>query len=154
VFETAPLEDEVTIAGDVEVVLSISSDRPTVDFTAKLVDVHPPSTDYPQGFAMNLCDGILRACFRNGFECAEPLVPGEVAQIRIALYPTANRFLPGHRIRLEIASSNFPRFDVNPNFSPGQDLAAARMKALNTLHFGPSCPAFLRVHRLGRRTEA
>jgi uncharacterized protein len=150
VFETAPLEEEVAIAGDVEVVLSISSDRPTVDFTAKLVDVHPPSTDYPQGFAMNLCDGILRACFRNGFERVEPLVLGEVAQIRIELYPTANRFLPGHRIRLEIASSNFPRFDVNPNFVPGQDLAAARLKALNTLHFGPDCPAHLLVHRLGR----
>jgi uncharacterized protein len=148
VFETSPLEEEVTIAGDVAVVLSISSDRPTTDFTAKLVDVHPPSADYPQGFAMNLCDGVLRACFRNGFERVEPLTPGEAARVRIELYPTANRFLPGHRIRLEVASSNFPRFDVNPNFAAGEDLAAARLPALNTLHFGPGAPAYIQVWRL------
>jgi uncharacterized protein len=150
VFQTPPLAEELTIAGDVAVVLCISSDRPTTDFTAKLVDVHPPSGDYPQGFAMNLCDGILRASFRNGFERAEPLVPGEVAEIRIELYPIANRFSPGHRIRLEIASSNFPRFDVNPNFAVDEDLAAARVKALNTLHFGPHRVAFLQVYRLDR----
>jgi uncharacterized protein len=149
VFETPPLKEAVTIAGDVAVVLSVASDRPTTDFTAKLVDVYPPSPHYPRGYAMNLCDGILRACFRNGFERPEPLVPGEVVQVRIALYPTANRFLPGHRIRLEIASSNFPRFDVNPNFSVAEDLAAGRVTAVNTLHFGPDRPAYLEVFRLG-----
>jgi uncharacterized protein len=153
VFETPPLEKEVTIAGDVAVVLCISSDRPTTDFTAKLVDVHPPSEEYPQGFAMNLCDGILRASFRNGFERAEALVPGEAAGIRIELYPTANRFMPGHRIRVEIASSNFPRFDVNPNFAVDEDLAVARVKALNTLHFGPRCAAYLQVYRLDGLAE-
>jgi uncharacterized protein len=106
------------IAGDVAVTLFISSDRPTTDFTAKLVDVHPPSRTIRRAIAMNLCDGILRACFRNGFTRHEPLVPGEVAELTIMLYPTANRFLAGHRIRLEISSSNFPRFDVNPNFDP------------------------------------
>jgi uncharacterized protein len=148
VFETAPLEEAVKIAGDVSVVLSIESDRPTSDFTAKLVDVHPPSPDYPQGYAMNLCDGILRACFREGFERHEPLVPGEVARIRIMLYPTANLFLPGHRIRLEIASSNFPRFDVNPNFAAGDALSAARVAAVNTLHFGSGRPAYLEVDQV------
>lgn len=149
VFETPPLAEEVTIAGDVAVTLFVSSDRPTTDFTGKLVDVHPPSADWPAGFAMNLCDGILRACYRNGFERAAPLVPDEVAEVTIRLFPTANRFLKGHRIRLEIASSNFPRFDVNPNFAAGQDLAQVRVRATNTLHFGPAHPAKLLLHRLG-----
>jgi len=123
VFETAPLAQAVTLVGDVALVLFIASDRLTMDFTAKLVDVHSPSDSYPQGYAMNLCDGNLSACFRNGFAKAEALVPGEVAELTIRLYPTANRFLQGHRIRIEVASSNFPRFDVNPNVAPGDDLS-------------------------------
>lgn len=132
IVEDAPL----TVVGDVEVTLFVSSDRPTTDFTAKLVDVHPPSDDYPQGFAMNLCDGILRAPFREGFDRLTPLAPGEVAELTIRLYPTANRFMPGHRLRLEIASSNFPRFDVNPNDAPGEDLSPVRFKAVNAVHVG------------------
>lgn len=148
VFETPPLGEDVTIAGDVAVTLFVSSDRPTTDFTAKLVDVHPPTADYPDGFAMNLTDGILRASFRNGFTRHEPLLPGEVAEMTIRLYPTANRFLAGHRIRLEISSSNFPRFDVNPNFAPGEDLSPVRVPAINRVHIGPDQPSRLHLHRL------
>ncbi|TVR58784.1 MAG: CocE/NonD family hydrolase, partial [Candidatus Competibacteraceae bacterium] len=148
VFETPPLDEDVTIAGDVAVTLFVSSDRPTTDFTAKLVDVHPPGPDYPEGFAMNLTDGILRASFRNGFSRPEPLSPGEVAELTIRLYPTANRFLAGHRIRLEVSSSNFPRFDVNPNFAPGEDLSPVRLPAINRVHLGPDQPSRLLLHRL------
>lgn len=148
VFETEPLDADVIIAGDVAVELFVTSDRSTTDFTAKLVDVHPPTADYPQGYAMNLCDGILRACFRNGFERVEPLLPGELARLTVRLYPTANRFLRGHRIRLEIASSNFPRFDVNPNFAAGDDLSSVRVLARNTVHYGPDTPSRLMVHRM------
>lgn len=145
VFETPPLEQAKTIAGDVSVRLFISSDRPTTDITAKLVDVYPPTPDYPHGYAMNLSDGILRTCYRNGFEqqCA---LPGEdVVELTLRLYPTANRFEIGHRIRLEISSSNFPRFDVNPNHEVGQDLSAVKFSALNSVYSGPDHPSCLLV---------
>lgn len=145
VFETPALQQAVTLAGNVSVRLFISSDRPTTDFTAKLVDVYPPTKDYPHGYAMNLSDGILRTCYRDGFEHQSPLPEQGVVCITIRLYPTANRFEIGHRIRLEISSSNFPRFDVNPNHEVGNDLSAVKCRALNTLCFGseyPSCLQF------------
>lgn len=123
VFETPPLEQAVTIAGDLSVQLFISSDRPTTDITAKLVDVYPPTPDYPHGYAMNLSDGILRTCYRDGFEQQRALPDQEVVEVTVRLYPTANRFEIGHRLRLEISSSNFPRFDVNPNHEVGNDLS-------------------------------
>jgi uncharacterized protein len=87
----------------------------STDFTAKLIDVHPPSEDYPEGFAMNLTEGILRARYRDSWEEPAPMVPGEVYAITIELFPTANLFARGHRLRLDISSSNFPHFDINPN---------------------------------------
>ena len=114
-FETPPLEQDLEIAGPVEVKLWVSSSAPDTDFTAKLIDVYPPSRDYPMGYALNLSDSILRVRYRDGSGTARFLGPGEVASITIVLYPTANRFRKGHRIRLDVSSSNFPRFDVNPN---------------------------------------
>ena len=114
-FETAPLEAEVEIAGPVEVILHASSSALDTDFTAKLLDVYPHTVDEPGGYELNVCDSILRARFRNGYERAEPLTPGEVYELRIVLYPNANRFARGHRVRVDISSSNYPRFDANPN---------------------------------------
>ncbi len=148
VFQTAPLARPVTLAGEVAVTLFVSSDRHTTDFTAKLVDVCPPNPDYPHGFAMNLCDGILRACYRNGFDRVDPLPQGGTVRLVIRLYPTANRFEIGHRIRLEIASSNFPRFDVNPNAEAGNDLSLTRLPAHNSIHTGPQAPSRLEVWTL------
>jgi putative CocE/NonD family hydrolase len=85
------------------------------DFTAKLLDVFPPNADYPEGVAINITDSILRARYRNSWEQPELLEPGAVYVFVFQLYPTANMFKAGHRIRLDISSSNFPRFDVNPN---------------------------------------
>lgn len=148
VFETAPLTVPVTIAGNVGLRLFVSSDRPTTDFTAKLVDVYPPTPDYPHGYAMNLTDGILRSCYRDGFDRMAALHPDEVAELIVRLYPTANRFEVGHRIRVEISSSNFPRFDVNPNHEVGKDLSPIRFCALNTVHCGPDYPSSLILDRL------
>ncbi len=145
VFETAPLDAPLTVAGNVSVRLFVSSDRPTTDFTAKLVDVYPPSSDYPQGFAMNLTDGILRAAYHAGFDEARPLPADGVTMLTVQLYPTANRFERGHRIRLEIASSNFPRFDVNPNDQPGADLSPNRRIARNSIHTGGGTPSCLNL---------
>jgi putative CocE/NonD family hydrolase len=95
--------------------LWVASDGPDTDFTAKLIDVYPPSNDYPEGFAMNLTEGILRARYRDSWEEPSLLAPGEVYAVTIELFPTSNLFASGHRLRLDIASSNFPHFDVNPN---------------------------------------
>jgi putative CocE/NonD family hydrolase len=115
VFATRPLDDELEVTGPVSVRLWISSDAPDTDFTAKLTDVYPPCEDYPYGFAMNLTEGLLRVRYRDSWERPAPMVPGEVYAITIELFPIANLFCRGHRLRLDISSSNFPHFDVNPN---------------------------------------
>jgi putative CocE/NonD family hydrolase len=114
-FRSAPLERDVEVTGPITVKLWVASSAPDTDFTAKLVDEHPPGEDYPEGFAMNVADGILRLRYRNGFERGEPLVPGEVYAVTIEPQATSNLFRAGHRIRLDVSSSNFPHFDVNPN---------------------------------------
>jgi uncharacterized protein len=124
VFETAPLTHDVAIAGPVDITLFASSTGTDTDFTAKLVDVYPPSADFPQGFDMNLTDGILRASYRDNSPTRHLLVAGRVYRLAIRPFDTANVFKKGHRIRLDISSSNFPRFDVNPN--TGEPLGANR----------------------------
>lgn len=115
VFETDPLAEDTEITGAISATLWISSDCLDTDFTVKLIDVYPPNEDYPQGFAMNLCDGILRCRYRDSWENPAPLVPGQPTKITIDTFPTSNLFKKGHKIRIDISSSNFPHFDVNPN---------------------------------------
>jgi uncharacterized protein len=109
VYTTDPLEEPLEVTGPVKVVLYASSSAVDTDFTAKLVDVAPC------GFARNLTDSIVRARYREDRAADRLLVPGEVAQFTIDLIATANLFKRGHAIRVEISSSNFPRFDRNPN---------------------------------------
>ena len=134
VFETAPLEEDVEITGPIEIRLWISSDAPDTDFTAKLIDHYPPGPDNPDGFAMNLTDGILRCRYRNSWEKPEALNAGEIARIMIEPMPASNLFKKGHRIRLDISSSNFPHFDVNPNTFEPEGKAIRRQCAVNTVH--------------------
>jgi len=115
VFCTPPLPRDIEVSGPVTVQLWIASDAPDTDFSAKLIDVYPPNEDYPEGFAMNLTEGILRARYRDSWEEPSLLVPGEIYAVTIELFPTSNLFALGHRLRLDIASSNFPHFDINPN---------------------------------------
>ncbi len=133
VFQTAPLEAPLQVVGPIEAELFVATDGPDTDFTAKLIDMHPPSVDYPKGYGMNLTDGILR--LRYAEDPVKPRLrsPGEVVRIRITLFPTANLFLPGHRIRLDISSSNFPKFDVNPNTGEPEGVARRRRIAVNTV---------------------
>jgi uncharacterized protein len=125
------------------VTLWASSSAPDTDFTVKLIDVHPPNPDYPDGFAQNLSDSIIRARYRNSWEQPELLEPGQVYPFEIVLYPTANTFAPGHRIRLDVSSSNFPRFDVNPN--TGGPLGRERRVALadNAIYHDPEHPSHI-----------
>ena len=134
VFRTEPLEEDVEVTGPVEVVLQVSSTAPDTDFTAKLIDEYPPNHDYPLGFDLNIGDSITRMRYRSSLERAELMEPGKVYTVRIHLYPTSNLFQKGHRIRLDISSSNFPRFDLNPN--TGEPLQEHRrmVPADNTVH--------------------
>jgi putative CocE/NonD family hydrolase len=114
-FQTEPLAQPVEVSGPVEVHLWASSSAVDTDFTAKLIDVFPPNEDYPDGLAINLTDSILRARYRNGWEKPELMEPGKAYEFVFQLYHTSNLFPKGHRIRVDISSSNWPRFDVNPN---------------------------------------
>jgi putative CocE/NonD family hydrolase len=127
--------------GPIEAELYVSTDGPDTDFTAKLIDVHPPSADYPKGYAMILTDGILR--LRYAEDPAHPRLhaPGEVVKIRITLFPTANLFLQGHRIRLDVSSSNFPKFDVNPNTGEPEGQALRKRIAVNTVFVDAARPS-------------
>lgn len=133
VFQTAPLEADMEVTGELSVKLWISSSTPDTDFTAKLVDVYPSNADWPAGFEMNIADGILRARFRDSLKEEKLMEPGKAYPITIRLYPTSNIFKKGHRIRVDISSSNFPRFDINPN--TGEPLNDNRrvQSAVNTI---------------------
>jgi putative CocE/NonD family hydrolase len=109
VYTSQPLNQSLAIAGPVKMKLFASTDGPDTDWVVKLVDV------YPDGFAMNIAEGILRARYRKGTDKMELLKPGEVYEFEIDLVGTANVFLPGHRIRVDVTSSHYPQFDRNPN---------------------------------------
>ncbi len=115
VFQTEPLTADMTVIGPITVKLFASVTTVDADFTAKLVDVYPSSTDWPGGFDLNLTDAIVRGRYRATRDHAVMLQPGRVYEFTIDPFPTANVFKKGHRIRVDISSSNFPRFDVNPN---------------------------------------
>ncbi|MCH8205396.1 MAG: CocE/NonD family hydrolase, partial [Chloroflexi bacterium] len=129
VYTSEPLEEDLEVTGPVIAKLYASTDGRDTDFTAKLVDVHP------DGYALNLCDGIIRGRYRESTSTQKLLEPGEVYEFTIDLWPTSNVFMKGHRVRVEISSSNFPRFDRNPNTGStfGRD-AELRVAQQTVLH--------------------
>lgn len=137
VYSTPVLEEPVQVSGRVEVVLYVSSSACDTDFTAKLVDV------YPDGRAFNVLEGILRMRFRESPTRPELMHPGRIYEITIDLDSTSNWFGPGHRVRLEISSSNFPRFDRNLNTGVSGAVSSRRMIARNTIHRGRRYPSRL-----------
>lgn len=142
-FATDSLEKDFEISGTIQAVLYISSSALDTDFTVKLVDEYPPGEDYPRGFAMNITHGITRCRYRNITGHAEQMKPGEVYQIRVFLYPTSNLFKQGHRIRIDISSSNFPHFDVNPNTGAPFGLDQRMIVAENTVYHNQDFPSHL-----------
>lgn len=146
-YTSAPLERPVEVTGPVTLTVYVSSSAPDTDITGKLVDVHP------DGRAEHLTDGILRARYRESASDPQPLEPGRVFELRIDLWATANVFAAGHRIRLEIAGSNFPRFDRNAhtggvNADVGWD---DLRRAVNTVHHSRSYPSRLTLPVIDRR---
>jgi putative CocE/NonD family hydrolase len=143
VFQTEPLAEDVEVTGPVTVTLFVSSSAVDTDFTAKLLDVYPPNADYPLGVDLNIGDSITRMRYRDSLEKAELMKPGEIYRVQIHLYPTANVFAKGHRIRLDVSSSNFPRFDINPN--TGEPLQQHRrlVAADNSVHHNATQASFV-----------
>jgi putative CocE/NonD family hydrolase len=127
-YTTRPLERDTEVTGPVRVKLWACSSAPDTDFVARLIDVHP------DGRAYNLTDGIIRARFRDGHASAL-LEPGRPYPFDIDLWATSNVFKAGHRIRLQVCSSNFPRWDRNPNtghpFGQDDELCAAEQTILH-----------------------
>lgn len=143
VFQTPPLDQDVTIAGPLRVRLFASSSAVDTDFTVKLVDQYPPSVAYPQGYALIIQDSIIRARYRNSEEKAELVQPGKVYEFDIDMWATANRFQKGHRLRLDVSSSNFPRYDVNPNTGEPIGYETHTVIALNTIYHDREHPSRL-----------
>jgi uncharacterized protein len=160
VFRTSPLATDLEVTGEITVQLWASSSAVDTDFTAKLIDVYPPSPDYPGGFDLNLEDGIIRARFRDSLAAEKLMKPGTIYPFTIKLYPTSNVFKRGHRIRVDISSSNFPRFDVNPNTGEPLNNNRRWLTAVNTIYHEsdhPSCivlPIVPVSNQTGRRAAA
>jgi hypothetical protein len=137
VYSTPPFKEDFEVTGPVSLELYASSSAVDTDFTAKLVDV------WPNGYAQNLTEGILRARYRNSPEKAEFINPGEAYKLTLDLWSTSNVFLKGHKLRLEVSSSNFPRFDRNLNTGEDASRATHWEKATNTILHDKDHPSAL-----------
>ena len=131
VYSSEVLKEGIEVTGTLEVVLYVESSAPDTDFTAKLVDV------YPDGRAFNVQEGALRMRYREGFARNLRMKPGEIYEIHLDLHATSNYFRPGHRIRLDVSSSNFPRWDRNLNTGGRNFDERSWTAANNTVHHGP-----------------
>jgi hypothetical protein len=136
VYTTSPLKENTEVTGPVTALVYASSSAVNTDFTAKLVDV------YPDGRAIRICEGIIRADHRDPRVPPSPIEPGRVYPFQIDLWATSNVFMKGHRIRVEISSSNFPRFDRNLNtgsfFATDTNLIKATQVVYHSKEY-PSC---------------
>jgi hypothetical protein len=130
VYQTEPLTERVEVTGNPVVELYASSSAPDTDWFVRLVDV------YPDGLAFNVAQGTIRARYRNGLDKPELIRPGEIVKYTITMMPTSNAFLPGHRIRLDITSSDFPNYNRNHNTGTDQNADATLVTAKQTIYHG------------------
>ena len=137
VYSTAPLASDMEVTGPVSLELYVKSTAVDTDFTAKLVDV------WPDGFAQNLTDGILRTRYRNSQEKPELMTPGQVYMLTIDVWSTSNVFKKGHSLRLEVSSSNFPRFNRNLNTGEDNGTGQQFVPATNTVLHDAQHPSAL-----------
>ena len=135
VFSTPALERDVEATGYITLELYASSSAVDTDFTAMIVDVDP------SGYARFLTDGIVRARYRNSTERAEPIEPGKIYKFAIDLWATSNVFKAGHRIRVYVSSSNFPRFNRNMNTGESTIRSTTMMKAKQTIYHDAEHPS-------------
>ena len=142
IYRGGPPPRDLTIAGNVRVALSVSSDCPDTDFIAKLIELEP------DGRAMLLMDGVTRALYRDGSDEPQPLVPGRIERLTIGLGDIHHTFRAGHRIEVDITSSNFPRRARNTNSGNpmlARDGDEAIRIAHNTVHHAGATPSFIEL---------
>jgi putative CocE/NonD family hydrolase len=139
VYTTPAFQQDTEVTGPVTLELHVSSSAVDTDFTGKLIDV------WPNGYAENLLDGILRARYRDSMQKAEFMNPGERYRVTINLWSTSNVFLAGHKLRVEISSSNFPRFDRNLNTGEDPERGTRMVKATNWVYHDRDHPSALVV---------
>lgn len=144
-YQTDILDQDICLVGEVKIHLFVESDAPDTDFTAKLIDVYPANEDYPQGYAMNITDGIIRCRYRNSWSEPALLQQGKIVEVTIRPFESCNIFKKGHRLRLDIASSNFPHFDCNPNSGEPEGMGNLKRIAHNTVHVGKTYPSALEM---------
>lgn len=137
VFTSEELKTDLEVTGPVKVILYAASSAKDTDWTAKLTDV------YPDGRAFNLCDGIIRACYRDSQNNPSFIQPGKICRYDIDLWVTSNVFVPGHKIRVEISSSNFPRFDRNLNTGESFGTGTKLIKATQTIYHDKEHPSHI-----------
>lgn len=137
VYQTDPLTEPLEVTGYVEVELFAASSAPDTDFFARLIDVAP------EGTARDVALGMVRARYRNGLDRPELITPGEVIRYTIRLGPTSNEFLPGHRIRMDITSSDFPNYDRNHNTAADPNADTTLEVARQTIRHGGATPSRL-----------
>jgi putative CocE/NonD family hydrolase len=136
-YSSAPLGQDLEVTGPVKLLLYASSDAPDTDFVAKLIDV------YPDGRAINVCEGILRDRYRHGTSRPEALEPGKVYELPIDLVGISNVFLQGHRIRVDVTSSHFPQFDRNSNTGEPFGISAKTRVARQTIYHTAARPSHI-----------
>jgi putative CocE/NonD family hydrolase len=136
-FMTPPLDAPMEVTGELRVKLYVSSTAPDTDFTAKLLDV------YPDGKQILIADGIQRVKMRNGFDKPDLLPPRAIGELDVDLWVTSLVFNTGHSIGLQISSTNFPRFEINPNTGENFPREGHLKTARNTVHWGPLHPSAL-----------
>ncbi|MBM3278572.1 MAG: CocE/NonD family hydrolase [Candidatus Handelsmanbacteria bacterium] len=144
-YTSAPLDKELEVTGPVKAVLYALSSAPDTDWVVRFEDVDP------DGYSRNLCDGILRARYRHSFAQPELLDPGKVYRFEVDLWATSNAFLPGHRLRVVVTSSSFPRFDRNLNTGGPINREAAGQVAINTVMHDMLRPSHLVMPLIERR---
>jgi len=137
VYTTPAFKQDIEVTGHVKLVLYASSSAVDTDFTGKLVDV------WPNGFAQDLTEGIIRARYRDSQVKPELMNPGQIYKFTIDLWSTSNVFKAGHKLRLDISSSNFPRFDRNPNTGADPESATRWVKATNVIYHDSAHPSVL-----------
>jgi putative CocE/NonD family hydrolase len=145
VYTSEELTEPLDVLGPVRLVAHVATSASDTDVTAKLVDVHP------NGFAQRLCDGLVRLRYREGHDRMLPVEPGDVYEVEVVMWDTAQRFLPGHRIRVEVASAAHPKFAANLGTGGDDAQATEGIVARNTLYHDPDRPSRLVLTALRAR---
>ena len=144
VYTTEPFADGLEVSGTIGITLHVSSDAPDTDFTVKLIDV------YPDGRAFNLDETIQRARYRDGYDRQVFMEPGQVYELEVSPMSTSNYFAPGHSLRIEVSSSNFPRFTRNLNTGGRNYDESEGIVANNKVHHSAAYPSHIRIPVVSR----